>query len=98
MITVAGDFMALSDDRRHGLGITFGDAAAGEKRRFDFVWSEDAQNPPNPRVGTVFALGVFLVIDPAVLIRLHVFAALKIEAQENRDPGIARPLYLAAGV
>ena len=33
-----------------------------------------------PVFGPYSRLGIFLVIDPAVLIRPHVFAALKIEA------------------
>src|SRR4029079_5453185 len=98
MITMTRDFMALSGNRRQSFGITFGDAAAGKKSCSDFLTGKNPQNPPDPRVGTVFALGVFLVIDTAVLVRLHIFSALKVEAQKNRDARIARPLHFAIRV
>jgi hypothetical protein len=38
------------------------------------------------------------VVDAAILVRLHIFPALKVEAQKNRDPRIARPLNFAVRV
>src|SRR5581483_11567050 len=79
MVAVAGHFVSLRDNRRHRLRVSFRDAAAGEKRRLHFVSSEDTEDSVDPGVGTVLALGVFFVVDPAVFVRLHVFPALKIE-------------------
>ena len=42
VITMTGDFMALSDDRGHSFRITFGDPAAGKKSRFDFMIGKNA--------------------------------------------------------
>jgi hypothetical protein len=61
--------MARGDDRRHLRRIALGDAAAGKKGRFDIMRLEDAQDAPDPGLGSVLRLGVFLVIDLAVLVR-----------------------------
>ena len=59
---------------------------------------EDAQDTPDTGVRTIFRLGVFFMIDFAVLIRPDIFAALEIETEQNRDAGIAGPINLAVAV
>src|SRR5215211_5854893 len=52
------------------------------------------QNPQqsiNCVVGTIFALAPHFVVQNAVLIRLHVFAALEVEGQKNGGALAARP-------
>jgi hypothetical protein len=85
VIAVAGHFVAALGDRRQRLGISLGDAAAGHEGRLDLRLVEDAEDAPDAGVRAVFTLRVFFMIDLAVLIRLHVLAALEVESQRDRE-------------
>src|ERR1700722_3227953 len=59
VIAVAGDLVAVCDDRLHRIRITLGNCAAGEEAGLDALLIENAQNPPNRGVRAVLALGIF---------------------------------------
>src|SRR4029077_13814841 len=56
-----------------------------------FLFLQDPQQPVDRMVRAVLALAPHLVIENAVLVRLHVLAALEIEGQENGGALAARP-------
>ena len=98
MVAVAGDLVAVGDDRLDRVGETLGDGAAGQERRLHVLVLENAQDSPDRRVRAVFALGVFLVVARAVGQRADVLAALEIEGERDRDLGLVRPDEMAAVV
>ena len=83
--------MAVVEDGLHSLREALRDGAAGQEGRLDALFLQDPQQPVDCVVGTVFALAPHLVVQNAVLVRLHVLAALEVEGQEHRGPLAARP-------
>src|SRR6266508_5501886 len=98
MIAMTGDLVTLGDDRGHLVRIALGNAATGKKSSLHFVGRKNAKNSPNTSFGAVLCLGIFFMIHLAVFVRLNVFAALKIEAEQDGDAGIARPVNFAIGM
>src|SRR5262245_26115130 len=91
MVAVPRHFVPAGDDRLHGFRIALGDAPAGQERRLHALLFEDTQDAPHAGIRPVLGLGVFLVIHAAVRQRPHVFAALEIERERDRDPPVVRP-------
>jgi hypothetical protein len=83
--------MAVGKDRLDGFRKTLRDGAAGQEGRLDVLFLENPQQPVDRVVRAVFALAPHLVVQDAVLVRLHVLAALEIEGQEDRGALAARP-------
>jgi hypothetical protein len=80
MITVPRHFVTLSDDGRDRVRVSFRDPTAGKKGCLYIVVGQDAQDSPDTRTGAVFSLSVLFMINPAVLIRPNILAALEIKA------------------
>src|ERR1700733_9148580 len=91
VIAVAGDLVAVGDDRFHRIRITLGDCAAGKEASLDALFVENAQNAPNRGVRPVLALGIFLVVERAVFKRPHILAPLEVEGQTHRHTGLVGP-------
>src|SRR6266498_3828931 len=79
MVAVAGDLVTSLRDGLDRFGIAFSNGAAGEKRPLHAGLVQDAKNSPDTRLGAVFALGPFLVVDFSVFVRLHVLTTLKVK-------------------
>src|SRR5262249_32400575 len=91
VVSVPFHHMTVGKDRLDRFGETLRDGPAGQERRLDVLFLQNPQQPINGMMRAVFALAPHLVILDAVLIRLHVFAALEIEGQKNRGSLSARP-------
>ena len=91
IISVALHHMAVGKDRLDCFWKTLRDGSASQERRLNVFFLQNPQQPINCMVRTVFALAPHFVIENAVLIGLHVLAALEIEGQRNRGPLSARP-------
>src|SRR5262245_35693959 len=83
--------MAVGKDRLNCFGKTLGDGPASQERRLDVLFLQNPQQPINGMVRSVFALAPHFVIEDAVLVRLHVLAALEIEGQKDCGSLAARP-------
>src|SRR3954452_5023030 len=91
IVAVAFDDMAVIEDSLHRLREALRDRPAGQEGRLDVLFLQNAQQPVDRMVGAVLTLAPHFVVQNAVLIRLHVLAALEIEGQKNRGPLPARP-------
>src|SRR5262245_812308 len=81
----------MGKDRLDCFGKTLGDRPASQKRRPDVLFLQNSQQPINGMVRSVFALAPHFVIEDAVLVRLHVLAALEVEGQKDCGSLAARP-------
>ena len=88
---MALDHMAAIEDGLHRLREALGDGAAGQEGGLDVLFLQNPQQPIDRMVGAVFALAPHFVIEEAVLVRLHVLAALEVEGQKDGGPFPARP-------
>ena len=92
IVAVPFHHMAVGKNRLNGLRKTLDDRPAGQERRLDVLFFQNPQQPIDCMVRTVFTLAPHFVVENAVLVRLHVLAALEIERQKDRGPLSARPM------
>src|SRR5262249_32534711 len=83
--------MAVGKDRLNCFGKTLGDGTASQERRPNILFLQNPQQPVDGMVRSVFALAPHFVIEDAVLVRLHVLAALEIKGQKDCGSLAARP-------
>src|SRR5205807_1640055 len=91
IVAVAFHHMAMIKDGLHRLGEALGDRAAGQECGLDVLFLQNPQQSINRVMGTVFTLAPHFVVQNAVLVRLHILAALEIEGQKDRGTLPARP-------
>src|SRR5262245_41981336 len=91
IVAMAFDHMAVVEDGLHRLRETLGDRPASQERRLDVLFFQYSQQPVDRMMRAVLTLAPHLVIQDAVLVRLHVLAALEIEGQKDRGALAARP-------
>src|SRR5215510_2921532 len=92
IVAVPFPHLAVGKNRLDGLRKTLDDRPAGQERRLDVLFLQNPQQPIDCMVRTVFTLAPHFVVENAVLVRLHVLAALEIEGQKDRGPLSARPM------
>ena len=88
---MALDHMPVIENGLDRLRVTLGDCAAGKEGRLDVLLLQNPQKPINRVVRAVLALAPHFIIEDAVLIRLHVLAALEVEGQKHAGPLSAWP-------
>src|SRR5262249_132083 len=91
LVAVAFQEMARVENGLDRLREGLGNGTAGQKGGLDVFFLENSQQSINGVVGTVLALTPHLVVQNAVLVRLHVLAALEIKGEKNGCPLAARP-------
>src|SRR5919109_955565 len=92
MIAVTFHHMAMGENRLDRFWKTLGDGSACQECRLDVLFLQNPQQPINGMVWAVFALAPHFIIEDAVVVRLHVFAALEIEGQKYGGTLPARPM------
>src|SRR5258706_269662 len=93
IVSVSFHHMTMGKYRLDCFGKTLGDGPAGQERRLDVLFLQNPQQPINCMVRSVFALAPHFVIENAVLVRLHVLAALEVEGQKDCGSLAARPTH-----
>jgi hypothetical protein len=91
VVTMALDHMAVVENGLHGLREPIGNGAAGQEGGLDVLFLQNAQQPIDRVVRTVFTLAPHFVIEDAVLIRFHVLSTLEVEGQEDAGSLVVRP-------
>ena len=91
IVAVTFHHMAVGEDCLDRFRKTLGDGPARQECRLDVLFLQNPQQPINGMVRAVFALAPHFIVEDAVLVRLHVLAALEIEGQKHGGPLSTRP-------
>src|SRR6185312_11183547 len=91
VVAMAFDLVAGILNGLDRVGKALRDGTAGDEGGLHPLFLQDAQQATDRVVRAVLSLAPALIVEDAVLVRLHVLAALKIEGEHHGGPLAMRP-------